>query len=73
MDDRGNIYDVDEATAKLLGLKKIQRDLTPKEQERRKIGKHDPCGCGSGKKYRDCCRRRTAGNKLARKAAEGAL
>lgn len=31
--------------------------LNPKEPPRRveKIGRNDPCGCGSGKKFKKCC------------------
>ncbi|RUM87312.1 MAG: hypothetical protein DSZ24_06470, partial [Thermodesulfatator sp.] len=27
---------------------------------RQKIGRNDPCPCGSGKKYKKCCGRRQA-------------
>ena len=32
---------------------------TPKKQPRKvtKIGRNDPCPCGSGKKYKNCCGR----------------
>lgn len=30
-------------------------DLTPKINEKPKIGRNDPCPCGSGKKYKKCC------------------
>lgn len=31
--------------------------MNPKEEQRRveKIGRNDPCPCGSGKKYKKCC------------------
>ena len=28
---------------------------TPKVNEKKKIGRNDPCPCGSGKKYKQCC------------------
>ena len=28
---------------------------TPKVNEKKKIGRNDPCPCGSGKKYKNCC------------------
>ncbi len=33
-------------------LKAVQRPL---EKKRTKIGRNDPCPCGSGKKYKKCC------------------
>jgi preprotein translocase subunit SecA len=30
---------------------------TPKINEKKKIGRNDPCPCGSGKKYKNCCGR----------------
>jgi preprotein translocase subunit SecA len=27
----------------------------PKERQKKKIGRNDPCTCGSGKKYKKCC------------------
>ncbi len=34
--------------------------LTPKRSA--KVGRNDPCPCGSGKKYKNCCGANTAGN-----------
>ncbi len=31
---------------------------TPKTSDGKKIGRNDPCPCGSGKKYKNCCGRR---------------
>lgn len=52
----------------LFGLKAWNQILTPEEQQeltreyrtskiirREKIGRNDPCPCGSGKKYKNCC------------------
>ena len=40
----------------ILLIKKIAqfRDLRP-ETRRHKIGRNDPCPCGSGKKFKRCC------------------
>ena len=27
----------------------------PKRREEPKVGRNDPCPCGSGKKYKQCC------------------
>jgi preprotein translocase subunit SecA len=32
-------------------------DDGPQEQKGGKIGRNDPCPCGSGKKYKKCCGR----------------
>lgn len=56
MDSRGYLYDVrDEADAIRRGLTPVRRDLTPEERERGRIRFCDPCGCGSGKKFKACC------------------
>jgi SEC-C motif-containing protein len=34
---------------------KGELDLTPKQDATAKIGRNDPCPCGSGKKYKKCC------------------
>lgn len=40
----------------LLGDNNLNKiDLTPKRNEKPKIGRNDPCPCGSGKKYKKCC------------------
>jgi uncharacterized protein YecA (UPF0149 family) len=31
--------------------------FTPAQVERGKIGRNEPCGCGSGKKFKRCCKR----------------
>jgi preprotein translocase subunit SecA len=28
---------------------------SPRETKDKKIGRNDPCSCGSGKKYKKCC------------------
>jgi preprotein translocase subunit SecA len=30
-------------------------DTTPYKRESPKVGRNDPCPCGSGKKYKKCC------------------
>ncbi|MCD6539843.1 MAG: preprotein translocase subunit SecA [Candidatus Omnitrophica bacterium] len=34
-----------------------KRKLLPKQISKKKIGRNDPCPCGSGKKYKKCCGR----------------
>jgi uncharacterized protein YecA (UPF0149 family) len=31
-------------------------DFNQMVKKRKKIGRNDPCPCGSGKKYKKCCR-----------------
>ena len=41
---------------KLEALAKQYNDIhTPKVREFKKIGRNDPCPCGSGKKFKNCC------------------
>jgi uncharacterized protein YchJ len=34
---------------------KVERDLTAKERCESQIRLYEPCGCGSGKKFKFCC------------------
>jgi len=36
----------------------VQRDLTEREKYDQKIKLYSPCGCGSGKKFKFCCKKR---------------
>lgn len=36
-------------------------DFTPYVRSEKKVGRNDPCPCGSGKKYKHCCMRKNAG------------
>lgn len=35
----------------------VQRPLTTREQHKMKIDPYSPCGCGSGKKFKWCCKK----------------
>jgi hypothetical protein len=35
----------------------IRPELDPKKGSGKKLGRNDPCPCGSGKKYKKCCGR----------------
>lgn len=39
-------------------LVRVSRDLTAIEKISMKIGRNSPCGCGSGQKFKNCCRKR---------------
>ncbi|MFQ5428006.1 MAG: SEC-C metal-binding domain-containing protein, partial [Thermodesulfobacteriota bacterium] len=36
-------------------MEQEREKATPIEREGEKIGRNDPCTCGSGKKYKKCC------------------
>lgn len=36
---------------------RVQRDLTVQEQNAKQIKMYSPCGCGSGKKFKFCCKK----------------
>ena len=40
-----------------IGMLKELSDITRGNLETRKVGRNDPCPCGSGKKYKKCCGR----------------
>ena len=46
-----------ESAAKVTGTNKDATPVAPKKREERKIYPNDPCPCGSGKKYKQCCGR----------------
>lgn len=35
--------------------KEMKLPLTPTQIKRKKVGRNDPCPCGSGKKFKKCC------------------
>ena len=50
-----------EQVAKVTGTNKDDTALRePKKRENKKVYPNDPCPCGSGKKYKQCCGRKTA-------------
>lgn len=41
-------------------IRRIERQKTQKETVKVQVGRNDPCPCGSGKKYKNCCMRKPA-------------
>ena len=41
-----------------LGRPRLEASSLPAAAQRRRVGRNDPCPCGSGKKYKKCCLRR---------------
>lgn len=36
-------------------MRQMAYDPTPTQRARRRVGRNDPCPCGSGKKFKRCC------------------
>lgn len=36
-------------------MKEMAYDPTPRQRKRGKVGRNDPCPCGSGRKFKKCC------------------
>lgn len=60
MDTRtGEIYtkeevlSMDDATRKY--MREMHLPLTPLQTKRGKVGRNEPCPCGSGRKFKKCC------------------
>ncbi len=63
------IESIREDTVRMLFTIKVRQQAAPQRQEvlkpmehhnmtvrnKKKVGRNDPCPCGSGKKYKDCC------------------
>ena len=54
----GNESDERQDAADRSGRK--QQKVEPIRNREEKVGRNDPCPCGSGKKYKSCCMRRRA-------------
>jgi preprotein translocase subunit SecA len=39
------------------GEGEVKLELAPVRRETPKVGRNEPCPCGSGKKYKNCCGR----------------
>jgi hypothetical protein len=50
--------DVAQAKPPLHPLPPIPRMTMPRKPEARKVGRNDPCPCGSGRKFKNCCMRK---------------
>ena len=56
-DENGWKYSIDLEPDKPEDITDLEILLNPPKQKRaeKKIGRNDPCPCGSGKKYKKCC------------------
>jgi uncharacterized protein YchJ len=53
----GKLYEMNEKEAKKMGYIPVTRDLTARETMEKQIQLYSPCVCGSGKKFKFCCKR----------------
>jgi uncharacterized protein YecA (UPF0149 family) len=44
-------------TGQIMPLEPVKRPLTVKEKADRQIKLYSPCACGSGKKFKFCCKK----------------
>ncbi|MGM9682232.1 MAG: SEC-C metal-binding domain-containing protein, partial [Eubacteriales bacterium] len=44
------------------GGSRPQKRVSVTRKAAQKVGRNDPCPCGSGKKYKNCCMRNDSGN-----------
>lgn len=60
MDTRdGRIYSSDQVAVMGETDRQYMRQMafhpTPIQRQRGRVGRNDPCGCGSGRKFKKCC------------------
>jgi uncharacterized protein YecA (UPF0149 family) len=48
-------YHCRDATSRIMGSEVIHINNKTQRREMGKIGRNDPCPCGSGKKFKKCC------------------
>jgi preprotein translocase subunit SecA len=46
--------------AAIRGSQKSDKKPEPIRNRNEKVGRNEPCPCGSGKKYKNCCMRKAA-------------
>ena len=59
-----------ESAARVTGTNKDAAPQAPQKRETRKIYPNDPCPCGSGKKFKQCCGRKMLADMQERKEKE---
>jgi preprotein translocase subunit SecA len=51
----------DQQQQAIAGSQKSEKKPEPIRNRREKVGRNEPCPCGSGKKYKNCCMRKAVG------------
>ncbi len=64
MEEMNKTVKLDEQTIQRL---MAYQNHKPSVRENKKIGRNDPCPCGSGKKFKNCCMNTKDWNKLIKK------
>ena len=55
VEDEYALLDTDENPIPLVEFLRARPPIKQVQRESKKIGRNDPCPCGSGKKYKKCC------------------
>lgn len=55
--ENGNLVALNANDMTPKGFIEVKRDLTDKERTDMQIRLYSPCGCGSGKKFKFCCKK----------------
>ena len=55
VEDEDALLDTDENPIPLVEFLRARPPIKQVQRESNKIGRNDPCPCGSGKKYKKCC------------------
>ena len=55
VEDEYALLDTDENPIPLVEFLRARPPIKQVQRESNKIGRNDPCPCGSGKKYKKCC------------------
>lgn len=53
--EAGNVLDAKRQASNPQAQKPVAQKPVPIQKQGQKIGRNDPCSCGSGKKYKKCC------------------
>jgi len=54
--DTGELFELKVTDSKMKGLVPVRRELRPKEKATMQIALYSECVCGSGKKFKFCCK-----------------
>lgn len=69
LDSNNSLNKLDVSSLDAATIKRLMdyQNRKPSVREYKKIGRNDPCPCGSGKKFKNCCMNKKDWNKLIKK------
>ena len=69
LDSNNSLNKLDVSSLDAATIKRLMdyQNRKPAVREYKKIGRNDPCPCGSGKKFKNCCMNKKDWNKLIKK------